>query len=275
MSLKCRALVLARSGYYAHWRRPESSRERENRALLTRIRLVHEQSRRTYGSRRVRAELLQTGIRCGVNRVARLMQRAGIRAVMRRRYRHSADGRHDYPVAPNVLGQDFRVEGTDRVWLTDITYIPTEEGWLYLSVVLDLHSRRAVGWATGDRQDRRLTLGALEMALGRRRPAAGLIHHSDRGSQYACWDYQQLLSSNGLTCSMSRRGNPYDNAVTESFFKTLKVELVYRRRFATREEAKTALAEYIELFYNCRRRHSALGYKSPAEYERQETMYPN
>ena len=275
MSLKCRALRLARSGYYAHRRRPESSWEVANRALLTRIRLVYEQSRRTYGSRRVRAELAQSGTRCSVNRVARLMQRAGIQAVMRRRYRHTQDTRHDYPVAPNRLGRDFRVEGRNRVWLTDITYVPTEEGWLYLSVVLDMRSRRAVGWAMSCRIDRQLTIAALGMALGRRRPVSGLIHHSDRGSQYACYDYQQLLSSNGLICSMSRRGNPYDNAVTESFFKTLKVELVYRRRFGTREEAKTAIAEYIELFYNCRRKHSALGYKSPAEYEEQEAMYPN
>jgi len=275
VSLKCRALRLARSGYYAHRRRPESSWEVANRALLTRIRLVYEQSRRTYGSRRVRAELAQSGTRCSVNRVARLMQRAGIQAVMRRRYRHTQDTRHDYPVAPNRLGRDFRVEGRNRVWLTDITYVPTEEGWLYLSVVLDMRSRRAVGWAMSCRIDRQLTIAALGMALGRRRPVSGLIHHSDRGSQYACYDYQQLLSSNGLICSMSRRGNPYDNAVTESFFKTLKVELVYRRRFGTREEAKTAIAEYIELFYNCRRKHSALGYKSPAEYEEQEAMYPN
>ena len=267
MKQMCRQAGVSRSGYYASRARPDSQRARENRCLLVQIRETYEVSRRVYGSRRIHAELRGRGLRCSINRVARLMRQAGVRAVMRRQYRHSADSRHDYPVAPNILERDFRVEGMNRVWLTDITYIPTEEGWLYLGVVLDLHSRRVVGWSAGDRQDRRLTLGALEMALGLRRPAAGLIHHSDRGGQYACWDYQKLLSSSGLTCSMSRRGNPYDNAVMESFFKTLKVELVYRRRFGTREEARAAIAEYIELFYNCRRRHSALGYLSPAEYE--------
>jgi len=271
--IRCKALGVSRSGYYA-WRcRPESDRARENRCLEVEIRAIHERSRRTYGSPRVWAELRSRGLRCSRNRVARLMQHAGIAAVMRRRYRHTLDTRHDYPVAPNVLGQDFRVSGVNRVWLTDITYIWTEEGWLYLGVVLDLASRRVVGWALSARADRQLTMAALEMALGRRRPLVGLIHHSDQGGQYACWDYQRMLADHGFECSMSRRGNPYDNAAMESFFKTLKVELVYRRRFATREEAKTAIAEYIELFYNCRRRHSALGYLSPAEYEavRQES----
>ena len=240
---------------------------REDRCLAVEVRTIHEQSRRTYGSRRIHAELASHSLRCGRNRVVRLMQAAGIRVVIRRRYRYTADSRHDYPVAPNVLERNFRAEGRNRVWLTDITYIPTADGYLYLGVVLDLHSRRIVGWSAGERQDRGLTLRALEMALGRRRPEAGLIHHSDRGSQYACWDYQKLLSACGLVPSMSRRGNPYDNAAMESFFRTLKVELVYRRRFETREEAKAAIAEYIELFYNCRRRHSALGHRSPAEYE--------
>lgn len=267
LDIRCRALDVSRSGYYAWRRRPESNRARTNRCLVVEIRAIHEQSRRTYGSPRVWAELRSRGLRCSRNRVARLMQRAGIRAVMRRRYRHTQDSKHDYPVAPNVVGQDFRVTAVNRVWLTDITYIWTEEGWLYLGVVLDMHSRRAVGWALSARADRQLTMSALAMALGRRRPLVGLIHHSDQGGQYACYDYQRLLSDNGLECSMSRRGNPYDNAVTESFFKTVKVELVYRRRFETREEAKAAVVDYIETFYNCRRRHSALGYLSPAEYE--------
>lgn len=267
VKLMCRAAGVSRSGYYAASRRPESRRARENRCLTVEIRAIHQESRKTYGSPRVWAELRARGLRCSRNRVARLMQRAGIQAVMRRRYRHTLDSKHDYPVAPNVLGQDFRVESRNRVWLTDITYIPTEEGWLYLSAVLDLHSRRAVGWSMAARIDRQLTMAALEMALGRRRPAAGLVHHSDQGGQYACWDYQRLLADNGLECSMSRRGNPYDNAAMESFFKTLKVELVYRCRFQTREEAKAAVVDYIETFYNCRRRHSALGYLSPAEYE--------
>ena len=186
---------------------------------------------------------------------------------MRRRYRHTADSRHDYPVAPNRLERSFLVDGKNRVWSTDITYIWTEEGWLYLAVVLDLHSRRVVGWALGGRINGALAASALAMALGRRRPEAGLLHHSDQGSQYACYEYQRLLRDHGLVASMSRRGNPYDNAVVESFFKALKVELVYRCRFATREQAEAAVVEYVETFYNCRRRHSALGYLSPAEYE--------
>lgn len=267
MRLLCRAAGVSRSGYYASRVRPESQRTRESRCLLVEIRAIHQQSRKTYGSPRVWAELRAKGLRVGRNRIARLMQAAGVRAVMRRRYRHTQDSRHDYPVAPNVLGQGLRAAGINQVWLTDITYVPTEEGWLYLGVVLDLHSRRVVGWALSASIDRQLTMAALGMALGRRRPAAGLVHHSDRGGQYACWDYQRLLKDHGLECSMSRRGNPYDNAAMESFFKTLKTELVYRRRFATREEAKAAIVEYIEMFYNCRRRHSALGYLSPAEYE--------
>lgn len=263
----CRVAGVSRSGYYASRIRPESQRARENRCLTVGIRTIWDESRKTYGSPRVHAELRARGIRCSANRIARLMQVAGIRAVMRRRYRHTADTRHDYPVAPNRLERSFLVEGKNLVWSTDITYIWTEEGWLYLAVVLDLCSRRVVGWALGSRVDGGLAVAALAMALGRRRPEAGLLHHSDQGSQYACYAYQRLLRDHGLVASMSRRGNPYDNAVVESFFKALKVELVYRRRFSNREEAEAAVVEYIETFYNCRRRHSALGYLSPAEYE--------
>ena len=265
--LMCAAAGASRSGYYASLRRPESQRARENRCLTVAVRTIWAESRKTYGSPRVHAELRARGIRASLNRIARLMEVAGIRAVMRRRYRHTTESRHDYPVAPNRLERNFLVDARDRVWATDITYIWTEEGWLYLAVVLDLHSRRVVGWATSSRIDGALAASALAMALGRRRPPSGLLHHSDQGSQYACSDYQQLLKSHGLVCSMSRRGNPCDNAVVESFFKALKVELIYRCRFAGREEAKAAVVEYIETFYNCRRRHSALGYRSPAEYE--------
>lgn len=265
----CRALGLSRSGFYAWRKRPESRRAADNRRLLVEIKAIHQKSRQTYGSPRIRAELQDKGIQCSINRTARLMQQAGIQAVARRRYRYTTDSKHDYPVAPNILERNFTVSGQDRVWLTDITYVPTEEGWLYLGVVMDLHSRRIIGWAMSNRIDRELTLNALQMALGRRQPAAGLVHHSDRGSQYACYEYQKLLSNWGLTCSMSRKGEPYDNAAMESFFRTLKVELVYRYRFRYREEAKTTLVDYIELFYNRQRRHSALGYLSPAEFEKQ------
>lgn len=260
---------MSRSGFYAWRKRPESQREITNRRLLLEIKAVHQESHQTYGSPRVHADLCDKGFYCSLNRVVRLMHRDGIMAIVRRRFRNTTDSDHDHPIAPNTLNRTFQVNEPNRVWLTDITYIPTGEGWLYLSAVMDLHSRRIVGWALGRRLDRRLTLAALEMALGRRRPGPGLLHHSDRGSQYACADYQKLIGENGLTCSMSRKGNPYDNAVMESFFRTLKIELVYRRRFQTREEARTALVNYIELFYNQKRRHSALGYLSPAEYERQ------
>jgi putative transposase len=265
--LMCRAIGVSRSGYYASQVRPESQQARENRCLTVTARTIWDESRKTYGSLRIHAELRARGIRCSRNRVVRLMQASGIRAVMRRRYRYTADSRHDYPVAPNRLERSFLVDVRDRVWATDTTYIWTESGWLHLAVVLDLHSRRVIGWALSGRNDGELTAGALEMALGRRRPQAGLLHHSDQGSQYACFRYQRLLREHGLVPSMSRKGNPYDNAVVESFFKALKVELVYRCRFATREEATAAVVEYIESFYNCRRRHSALGYLSPAEYE--------
>lgn len=265
--LMCRAVGVSRSGYYASRVRPESQRARENRCLTVTARAIWDESRKTYGSLRIHAELRARGIRCSRNRVVRLMRTAGIRAAMRRRYRHTADSRHDYPVAPNRLKRSFLVDVRDRVWATDTTCIWTESGWLHLAVVLDLHSRRVVGLALSGRNDGELTAGALEMALGRRRPQAGLLHHSDRGSQYACFRYQRLLREHGLVPSMSRKGNPYDNAVVESFFKALKVELIYRRRFVSREEATAAVVEYIESFYNCRRRHSALGYLSPAEYE--------
>jgi putative transposase len=267
VDLMCRAIDRTPGAYYAWRRRSDGRRARANRRLVLEIRAVHEASGRTYGSPRVHAELRARGIRCGRNRVARLMRRAGLRAVACRRRRPGIERAHGWPPAPNVLGRDFGVAAPDRVWLSDITYVPTGEGWLYLGLTMDLYSRRIVGWAAASLRDRRLTLAALEMALGRRRPGAELVHHSDQGGQYACWDYAALLRRHGIVASMSRRGNPHDNAPMESLIRTLKVELVSRRRFETREEARTAIANYIELFYNCRRRHSALGYLSPAEYE--------
>jgi putative transposase len=269
VSLMCRALERSRSGFYAWRRRPESPRAVANRRLNVEIKSIHQKSHQTYGSPRIHFELKTRGIRCSINRTARLMQQAGIRAVIHRRFCLTTDSDHDYPVAANILNRQFAVSEPNRVWVVDITYIATDEGWLYLAAIMDLHSRRIVGWAFSNRIDRELTISALRMALGRRQPGSELMHHSDRGSQYACHDYQDLLSSRGLVCSMSRRGNPYDNAVMESFFRTIKAELVYRRHFSTREEGKTELVEYIELFYNSQRRHSALGYLSPAEYERQ------
>ena len=266
---KCQLAEVPRSTFYASHDRPESRRERRNRFLLMHIKDEFEQSRHTYGSRRIYAELRGRGIRCSINRIARLMKQHGIVAVQHRKYRPTTDSKHDFPVAPNLLGREFQAAAPNRVWVADITYIPTDEGWLYLATEMDLFSHQIVGWSLSSRICRHLVLDALEMAAGRRRPEPGLIHHSGRGVQYACGDFQKLLKRHGMVPSMSRKGDPYDNAVAESFFKTLKVELVYRRRFRTRLEAKAAVVEYIELFYNSRRRHSSLGYLSPNDYEKQ------
>jgi len=266
---KCHLAEVPRSTFYASHDRPESQRERRNRYLLMYIQEVFMKSRRTYGSRRIYAELHGRGIRCSINRIARLMKQHGIVAVQHRKYRPTTDSKHDFPVAPNRLNRDFQVAVPDRVYVADITYIPTDEGRLYLATELDLYSHRIVGWSMGNRLTRHLVLDALEMAAGRRRPGPGLIHHSDRGVQYACGDFQQLLKRYGMVPSMSRKGDPYDNAVAESLFKTLKMELVYQRRFRTRLEAKAAIVEYIELFYNSWRRHSSLGYLSPNDFEKQ------
>jgi transposase InsO family protein len=260
---------MPKSTFYASIDRSESRRSRRNRYLLVLIGEVFARSERLYGSRRVHAELRKHNIKCGHNRVARLMKLHGLAGVQRRAYRVTTDSKHDYPIAPNRLGRDFRVSRPDRIYVADISYIPTEEGWLYLATEMDLFSHRIVGWSLSGRLTRELALAALEMAVGLRRPGAGLIHHSDRGVQYACGDFQKLLKRHGMVASMSRKGDPYDNAVAESFFRTLKVELIYRRRFRTRAAAKVAIVEYIELFYNRRRLHSSLGYLSPTEYEEQ------
>lgn len=265
----CRLLRVSRSGFYAWFSRPESSRSVENRKLLEAIREIHEDVDESYGAPRMHRELLEAGHVCGRHRVARIMRKAGLRARRKPRRRpRTTDSKHALPVAPNVLAQDFSIELRDRVWAGDITYIPTHEGWLYLAVLLDLCSRRVVGWAMDRRIDRSLTLRALAMACSNRRPKPGLVHHTDRGSQYAATDYQIELERGSFLCSMSRKGNCYDNAVAESFFATLKKELVQHHDWATRAEAMTAIFQYIEVFYNRRRKHSTLGYRSPVDYER-------
>ena len=266
----CRALAVAKAGYYAWRGREPGARARANARLAVEIRAAHQKSRRTYGSPRVHAELRARGVVCSEKRVARVMRAEGIRAKPRRRFRVTTDSRHGEPVAPNVLGRRFDPEtiaAPDRVWAGDITYVPTREGWLYLAVVLDLASRRVIGWSMRHTLERALTLDALAMALAQRWPEFGALHHSDRGSQYACGDYRALLATHGMTCSMSRKGDCWDNAVVESFFATLKTELVDEADWATREEARTALFQYIAVWYNRRRRHSSLGYVSPAQYE--------
>lgn len=268
----CRVLEVSTSGYYASRTRPASARAQRDQELKAKIRLAHAHSRRTYGAPRVHEELKADKERVAKKRVARLMQEEGLEARPKRRYVVTTDSRHPYPIAPNHLNRAFDVNGVraiDRVWIADITYIPTGEGFLYLAVVLDLASRRAVGWAMDETLEATLPLRALRMAIARRRPAPGLLHHSDRGSQYACGEYQRLLSAHGMIPSMSKRGDCYDNAVMESFFSTLEFELLMTNTWATRDAARRAIAPYIESWYNLERRHSTLGYRSPAAYERE------
>ena len=263
---------MSRSGYYSWLSRCESERSQANRRLLSDIRMVHDRSRKTYGSPRVTAELHAQGVCCGENRVARLMRENGIRSKRRRKYRVTTNSKHNLPVAPNLLARQFTVDCPNAVWVSDITYIWTSEGWLYLAGVVDLYSRMVVGWSMSNRITGDLTLDALNQALGRRRPNPGLLHHSDRGSQYAAGDYRKLLKVHQATCSMSRKADPWDNAPMESFFGTLKTELIYQEKFSTREEAKVKIFEYIEVFYNRERRHSSLGNKSPLDFERMDSL---
>jgi putative transposase len=241
-----------------------------NQALLREIRLIHREVRQTYGSPRMHAELVSRGYSCSLNRVARLMRSGGIRAKTKRRWWvQTTDSRHELPVAPNVLGQDFTTTEANKKWVADITYVPTRKGWLYLAVILDLYSRMVVGWSMDTSLATPLIASALTMALQTRRPTpdSGLLHHSDRGSQYASYQYQNLLATHGIQASMSRTANVYDNAVMESFFGTLKSELIHHCDYATQQEATRDIFRYIEGFYNRRRRHSALGYLSPYQFE--------
>ena len=265
----CRVLSVSRAGFYAWRRRDPSRRSRENACLTERIRAVHAASRKTYGSPRVYAELRESGVACGRHRVARLMRRAKIQAQRMIRYRRSSATAHGRDAAANLVNRRFAVPEPNRVWAGDMTYLWTGGGWLYLAVVIDLASRRVVGWAMSAQMTDQLTRDALSMALGRRRPRQGLVHHSDQGSQYGSAAFRHLLTENGVLGSMSRRGDCYDNAVVESFFKTLKIEMVRESRFVDRAHARAAIFDYIEVFYNRRRRHSTLGYLSPEAFEKQ------
>jgi putative transposase len=267
VSVMSDVLGVSAKSYY-HWLRcPESSRAKENRMILEEIRRIRRGKKRCYGSPRVHRELLDRGFCCSRKRVERLMRENGIRARFKKKFRRTTDSKHDYPVAPNLLKRCFEINEPDRVWVSDITYIYTDEGWLYLATVMDLYSRRIVGWSMNERMTERLVIDALEMAVGARRPAPGLLHHSDRGSQYAGRKYQEKLKKHGMLCSMSRKGDCWDNAVMESFYRSLKVESDYSVKYKTRKEAKRDIFMYIEMFYNRIRRHSYLGYKSPEEYE--------
>jgi transposase InsO family protein len=263
----CDALGVSTSGYYA-WRNRDGGATHERReGLLAQIRAIHDRVRGRYGSPRMHAELVASGHTCCRNTVARLMRRAGIAAKSGRKFRHTTDSNHHLPVAENVLDRRFDPPGRNESWVADITYIPTREGWLYLAAVEDLYSRMVVGWSMAERMTGGLVTDALEMAVRRRLPGRELVAHSDRGSQYAGECYQRLLGKEGIVCSMSRRGNCWDNAPMESFFASLKKELVHHEDYRTREEARASLFEYIEAFYNRQRRHSSRGYLSPANFE--------
>jgi len=270
--LMCRVLEVSPSGYYASRKRPSSWHALIDEVLMARVRIIHEASNETYGAPRVHRELQAEGLPASPKRVARLMREEGLVARPRKRPRVSTtDSNHDHPIAPNVLAREFDVNGVgiNRVWVADITHIPTREGTFYLATVLDLGSRRCVGWAMRDTLEVELALSALRMARAARVPEPGLIHHSDRGSQYTSGDYRAELAAHGMVASMSGKGDCYDNAVAESFFSTLEFELLMQNDWHTRDDARRAIFAYIETWYNRKRRHSTLGYLSPADYEQQ------
>jgi transposase InsO family protein len=260
-------LGVSTAGFYAWRNRPLSARQQRRDRLLVEIAAIHEEFKGRYGSPRIHAELKADGHGCCVNTVAEVMRQAGIRAKTARKFKHTTDSNHHRPVADNVLDREFAVDGPNQTWVTDITYIPTREGWLYLAVVEDLYSRMIVGWSMDSTMTSRLVVDALEMAVQRRLPGEELLAHSDRGSQYASEHYQRLLGKHGIECSMSGVGQCWDNAPAEAFFASLKKELVHDEDYQTRAEAIASIFEYIEVFYNRQRRHSTLGYVSPAEYE--------
>ena len=264
----CDVLGVSSSGYFVWRGRPACRRQQDDLILLAHVRSAFAQSNDTYGSPRMTRELQDQGLAIGRRRTARLMGENGLKARQKRRFKRTTDSHHGFPVAPNLLGQDFTAERPDEKWGADISYVWTREGWLYLAVIIDLFARRVVGWAVSERLHRQLALDALAKALVMRQPQAGLIHHSDKGSQYCSIDYQAELTKRGIRISMSGKGNCYDNAMVETFFKTLKSELIWRTIFQTRADAKHAIGRYIDGFYNPVRRHSALDFNSPARFEK-------
>ena len=267
VEIQCDVLDVSRSGYYAWKRRPAPPRAMEDAAIVVEIKAAYKAGRRAYGSPRVHRELRAKGRRVGRKRVERLMRQQGIVARKRRRFRKTTDSNHPHPIAPNVLERNFNVELPNTAWVTDVTYVWTYEGWLFLAVILDLFSRRVVGWTASANNDRALAIGALDRATSARTPEPGLVHHSDRGCVYASGDYGDALKKFGAIKSMSRKGDCWDNAVAESFFATIKGEMIDHEDYATRADAIAAIADYIENFYNPCRRHSAIGYVSPIEFE--------
>ncbi len=272
IQVMCKALDVSKSGYFAWRNRKTSQRHRRDQELTDSIGAIHIRNRSVYGSPRVHRELKDQGVDISRKRVARLMRHAGLSGKPTRRFVVTTDSNHDLPIATNVLRQDFSASAPNQKWVTDITYIETGEGWLYLAAIMDLYSRRIVGWAMDATMATPLVVSALDMAVGNRSATEGLVHHSDRGSQYAGEEYRQALAAEGMVRSMSRRACCYDNAAMESFWSTLKRELVYRTKFATRSEARASIFEYIEVFYNRVRRHSTIGYLSPDEFEKMQSI---
>ena len=264
----CRVLAVSRSGYYTWAKHISSIRQKENERLLLHIKEAYVRGRGTYGSPRVTAELRSKGISCGKNRVAQLMKSNGIKAKTKRRFKATTKSKHDFLVADNLLQQRFSADEANHVWVSDITFIRTKQGWLYLAAILDVFNRQIVGWSMDSKLSHELLAEALRKALRQRRPESGVLFHSDRGTQYASYAFRDLMEQHGFVQSMSSSGNCYDNALMESFFHTLKTELIYFEKYRTRQEARGSIFEYIELFYNRVRRHSALNYCSPIEFER-------
>jgi transposase InsO family protein len=274
VGLMCKVLQISNSAYYAWRKRPESVRKQENMALIPLVREIHIQMRKSYGTRRMAKELRKRGFDCGRNRARTLMRLADVRVKQKKKFCITTDSNHNLPIAANLLDRKFNVSEPNRYWVSDISYIWTAKGWLYLATVMDLYSRRIVGWSMDTSMTRKLVMDALLMAVWRRKPGKGLILHSDRGSQYCSIEYQNILRQHGIVCSMSRKGNCWDNAVMERFFHSLKSEQVYFMNYQTPEEAKKDIVDYIEMFYNSNRSHSYLGYLSPNEYERVHHQLP-
>lgn len=265
-------MLVSRSGYYSWKNREKSTQEKERERLVPKVKEIHRESRASYGARRISEELEAQGECCGRTKASTLMRLAGVAAKQKRKFKVTTDSKHTLPVAPNLLKREFDVPEQDAIYCGDITYIWTQEGWLYLAIVLDLFSRQIVGWSMSNRMTKRLVVDSFQMAIWRRRPASGLIFHSDRGSQYCSHEFQNLLKQHGTLSSMSRKGDCWDNSVAESFFGSLKTERVYDTIYTTRKEARLDIVDYIEMFYNSKRRHSYLGYLSPKEFEKKNTF---
>jgi putative transposase len=266
----CRVLKVSRSGYYRWLKRKPSRRKLDNQRLDAEIREIYDGSKGRYGSPKITQELRDRGRRVGKNRVAKRMRKAGLRSKIRRKYRVTTDSKHQFAVSPNVLERNFTAQAPDKVWVSDITYLATRSGWLYLTVIIDVFSRMVVGWALSSSLSHEMVVVALKRAIRRRRPGKGLVFHSDRGVQYACNDFRKELNKHEFIQSMSRKGDCWDNAVAESFFGIMKTELVYHQRYESHQDALHSIFEYIEVFYNRQRRHSTLEYLCPAEYEKQK-----